>query len=419
MDDYNKIAIELGQRARAASRELALATTESKNRSLQLLIDLLHKQQTPILAANQTDVERGKATGLSAAMLDRLILTPSRLQAIQQSLHDVITLNDPIGEVISESTRPNGLNVRKVRVPLGVIFFIYESRPNVTVDAAALAIKSGNAIILRGGKEASASNAALYLLIRDALQQTGLPLDAVQLVTQSDRQLVTALLKQSKYIDVAIPRGGEGLIRTVAEEATMPVLKHYQGICHLYVDQHADLQMALQILLNGKCQRPGVCNAVESLLVHESIAVPFFKLAGPTLAQAGVEVRGCPRTCELVSEAKQATEQDYDTEYLALILSCKVVRDLDEAIVHIHRHSSGHSEAIITSDADAARRFTQKIDSAAVLVNASTRFHDGYELGLGGEIGISTDKFHARGPCGLVELTSYKYVITGSGHVRP
>ena len=251
------------------------------------------------------------------------------------------------------------------------------------------------------------------------LQQAGLPLDAVQLVTQPDRQLVTALLKQSKYIDVAIPRGGEGLIRTVAEEATMPVLKHYQGICHLYVDQQADLQMALQILLNGKCQRPGVCNALESLLVHEAVAAPFFKLAGPALAQAGVEVRGCPRTCELVPEAKQATEQDYHTEYLALILSSKVVKNFDEAIAHIQQHSSGHSEAIITNDSETARRFTQQIDSAAVLVNASTRFHDGYELGLGGEIGISTDKFHARGPCGLVELTSYKYVITGSGHVRP
>lgn len=419
MDDYNKIAVDLGQRARTASRELALATTQAKNHCLQLLIELLQKQQAPILNANQTDVERGKASGLSAAMLDRLTLTPARLQAIQQSLHDVITLNDPIGDVISQSTRPNGLDVRKVRVPLGVIFFIYESRPNVTIDAAALAIKSGNGIILRGGKEASASNAALYSLIRDALQQAGLPSDAVQLVTEPDRQLVTALLKQSKFIDVAIPRGGEGLIRIVAEEATMPVLKHYQGICHLYVDQQADLQMALQILLNGKCQRPGVCNALESLLVHETVAAPFFKLASPALAQAGVEVRGCPRTCELVPEAKQATEQDYHTEYLALILSSKVVKDFDDAITHIQQHSSGHSEAIITNDSDAARRFTQQIDSAAVLVNASTRFHDGYELGLGGEIGISTDKFHARGPCGLVELSSYKYVITGSGHVRP
>jgi glutamate-5-semialdehyde dehydrogenase len=419
MDDYLGNAVQIGQRARTASRELALASTASKDRCLQLLIDLLQKQQAPILAANHSDVERGKASSLSAAMLDRLTLTPARLQTIQQSLHDVIALNDPIGEVISQSTRPNGLDVRKVRVPLGVIFFIYESRPNVTIDAAALAIKSGNAIILRGGKEASASNTALYSLIRDALQQASLPLDAVQLVTQPDRQLVTALLKQSKYIDVAIPRGGEGLIRTVAEEATMPVLKHYQGICHLYVDQHADLQMALQILLNGKCQRPGVCNALESLLVHQAVASPFFKLAVPALAQAGVEVRGCQSTCELIPEAKPATEQDYHTEYLALMLSSKVVKNFDEAIAHIQQHSSGHSEAIITNDSEAARRFTQQIDSAAVLVNASTRFHDGYELGLGGEIGISTDKFHARGPCGLVELTSYKYVITGSGHVRP
>lgn len=419
MDDFTAIAESTGQHARIASRELALANRLVKDNWLKLLIQLLQTSQSQILAENQQDVERGRSTGLSSAMLDRLTLTPARLHAMQQSLLDILNLADPIGEIITHSKRPNGLEVSKVRVPLGVIFFIYESRPNVTIDAAALAIKSGNAIILRGGKDALASNSILHNLIRQSLVSAHLPVDSVQLVTQPDRELVTALLKQSRYIDVAIPRGGEGLIRTVAEQATMPVLKHYQGICHLYVDESADLAMALNILLNGKCQRPGVCNALESLLVHEAVAVAFFQAAGPALQQAGVEVRGCPRTCELLSWAKPAANQDYHTEYLALILSCKVVKSFEQAVEHIQQHSSGHSDAIVTTDEGTAKQFTQQIDSAAVLVNASTRFHDGYELGLGGEIGISTDKFHARGPCGLVELTSYKYVITGSGHIRP
>ncbi|HQR43928.1 MAG TPA: glutamate-5-semialdehyde dehydrogenase, partial [Gemmatales bacterium] len=321
-------------------------------------------------------------------------------------------------EVISTTTRPNGLLVQKIRVPLGVLFFIYESRPNVTIDAAALAIKSGNAIILRGGKEAAHSNAALMECITLACRDAGLPEHAVQLVTDPDRTIVTRLLKEEKHIDLVIPRGGEGLIRTVVAESHVPVLKHYQGICHLYVDRQADPHIAVDILINGKCQRPGVCNALETLLVHDGIAPDFFSLAAPALAEHQVEVRGCPRTLQLLPKARLATDMDYATEYLALILSCKVVRNIDEAITHIQRYSSGHSEAIITNNEATAKRFTSEIDSAALFVNASTRFHDGYELGLGAEIGISTDKMHARGPCGLVELTSYKYVIVGSGHVR-
>jgi glutamate-5-semialdehyde dehydrogenase len=419
MDDHHTIAAEYGQRAKLASRHLSLVDRATKDCWLQTLITLLSQYEGTLLAANQNDIERAKASGLSPAMIDRLALNPARLQAIRQSLLDVIALPDPIGEVITQSNRPNGLLMQKIRVPLGVILFIYESRPNVTIDAAALAIKSGNAIILRGGKEASASNQALHAFIAAALQTVGLPQDAVQLVTQTDRQLVTALLQQEKTIDLVIPRGGEGLIRAVAEEARMPVLKHYQGICHLYVDAEADLEMAVNILINGKCQRPGVCNALESLLVHDSVAQRFYQLAGPALAQHQVEVRGCPRTCDLLPQAKPATPEDYHTEYLALVLSSKVVGSYQQAVAHIQEHSSGHSETIITTNAATAKRFTEEIDSAAVFVNASTRFHDGYELGLGCEIGISTDKFHARGPCGLVELTSYKYVITGSGHIRP
>ena len=335
---------------------------------------------------------------------------------MRQSLHDVIQLNDPIGEVISSTTRPNGLTVQKLRVPLGVLFFIYESRPNVTIDAAALAIKSGNAIILRGGKEAIHSNQALCTASPRPASPPACPNMPCNWLPILIVPLVTALLKEKDHIDLVIPRGGEGLFAP-SWRIHIPVLKHYQGICHLYVDRDADLEMAVRILINGKCQRPGVCNALECLLVHEAVAEAFFRLAAPQLISHGVEVRGCPRTRELMPEAKSATDTDYATEYLALILSCKVVALRRSRSSH-PGYSSGHSEAIITKNAATAKRFTREIDSAALFVNASTRFHDGYELGLGAEIGISTDKMHARGPCGLVELTSYKYVIVGSGHVR-
>ena len=331
---------------------------------------------------------------------------------------DVAALPDPIGEIRGSTIRPNGLVVHKVGVPLGVILFIYESRPNVTLDAAALCVKSGNAVILRGGKEAIHSNTAIYRVLQDSLTKAGLPMDAVQLVTTTDRAAVGHLLKLNEYIDLAIPRGGESLIRRVAAEATMPVLKHYTGNCHVYVEKSADHDMAERIILNAKCQRPGVCNAAESLLIDAAIADTFLPRVAAALQEKGVELRGCSVTCRLVPGAKPATEDDYAAEYLELIMSVKVVAGLDEAIAHIERYGSHHTDAIVTNDLTAARRFTAEVDSAAVLVNASTRFNDGHELGLGAEIGISTDKFHARGPCGLLELTSYKYVILGSGQVR-
>jgi glutamate-5-semialdehyde dehydrogenase len=334
------------------------------------------------------------------------------------ALREVALLPDPIGETIESTVRPNGLRVSRVRVPLGVVFFIFESRPNVTIDAASLCVKSGNAVILRGGKEALHSNLALHRIIRDTLQETGLPEHAVQLVDTTERDVVGELLKLGDKIDVTIPRGGKSLIQRVASEATMPVIKHFDGICHVYVDQSADFEMALEILENSKCQRPGVCNAAECLLVHSAIADQFLPKAATMLKGAGVAVRGCEGTQRLIPWATAATDEDYRTEYLDLILSCRVVDKIDDAIEHIDRYGSHHTETIITNDLSAADRFLLEVDSAGVMVNASTRFNDGGELGLGAEIGISTDKFHARGPCGLRELTSYKWIVRGSGQIR-
>ena len=325
---------------------------------------------------------------------------------------------DPIGEMIDSSVRPNGLRVSRVRVPLGVVFFIYESRPNVTIDAASICLKSGNAVILRGGKEALHSNLALHRILRDALVETGLPEHAVQLVQSTEREIVGELLKRGDRIDVTIPRGGKSLIERVVNEATMPVIKHFDGVCHVVVDESADVEMALSILKNSKCQRPGVCNAAECLLVHAGIAETFLPKAAAMLRAEKVEMRGCERTCRLVPAAKPATDADFRTEYLDLILSVKVVDDLSAAIDHIDEYGSHHTETIVTNDLSSATRFTSEVDSAGVLVNASTRFNDGGEFGLGAEIGISTDKFHARGPCGLRELTSYKWVAYGTGQIR-
>jgi glutamate-5-semialdehyde dehydrogenase len=330
----------------------------------------------------------------------------------------VAALPDPVGEVREGGRRPNGLEVRKVGVPLGVVFFIYESRPNVTVDAAGLCVKSGNAVILRGGKEAIHSNTALHLVLAAELAASGLPADAVQLVPTTDREAVGHLLRLGDKIDLAIPRGGESLIRRVAREATMPVLKHYDGNCHVYLDKAADPDMAERIVVNAKCQRPGVCNAAESLLVHAAVADTLLPRVAAALHAKGVELRGCEETRKRVPTAKPATEADHRAEFLDLVMSVKVVPDLDAAIRHINAYGSKHTDAIVTADLAAARRFTERVDSAAVVVNASTRFNDGFELGLGAEIGISTDKFHARGPCGLRELTTYKYVVTGDGQVR-
>ncbi|MCI0681119.1 MAG: glutamate-5-semialdehyde dehydrogenase [Gemmataceae bacterium] len=409
---------DLGRRARAASRILATALGERKNRWLAHAAQALETRAAEIVTANRQDLAAAEQHQLNAAQADRLRLTPERIGAAAAGLRAIAALPDPVGKVLDSNVRPNGLQVLKIGVPLGVIFFIYESRPNVTIDAAGLCVKSGNAVILRGGKEALGSNTALHAILQDSLRACELPADAVQLVTTADREAVGELLKLNQWIDLAIPRGGEGLIRRVAGEATMPVLKHYQGNCHVVVDRAADLEMAERILVNAKCQRPGVCNAAESLLVHRDVAAAFLPKAAATLRANGVELRGCPETCRLVPDARQATEADHAAEFLDLIISVKVVRDLDDAIEHITRYGSQHTETIVTNDLATAQRFTAAVDSSAVLVNASTRFNDGYEFGLGAEIGISTDKFHARGPCGLHELCSYKYVVWGNGQIR-
>lgn len=411
-------ALDLARRAKVASRVLAPAIGQAKNRWLHLAAEALIERTPEVVAANAGDVAAATDAKLTAANIDRLRLTPERIRAAAHGLREIAALPDPIGRVIDSNVRPNGLHVNKVSVPLGVIFFIYESRPNVTIDAAGLCVKSGNAIILRGGKEALASNTILHAILQDALRTAGLPADAVQLVNSTDREIVGQLLKQDRYIDLAIPRGGESLIRRVADEATMPVLKHYMGNCHVYVDASADLAMAEAIVVNGKCQRPGVCNATESLLVHADIAGTFLPRVAEALTAKGVELRGCAITQQHVPTAKTASDADFAAEFLDLILSIRVVQSIDEAIDHITQFGSSHTETIVTRDLSAARKFTTEVDSAAVLVNASTRFNDGFEFGLGAEIGISTDKFHARGPCGLQELCSYKYVVFGDGQVK-
>ncbi len=418
MSSWTAYARQLAERARSASRKLATVTGAQKTRWLHRTAELLQDRSAELLRENERDIAMAPEYGLTAAAIDRLRLTSTRLSDIAAALHDVALLPDPVGETIESTVRPNGLRVSRVRVPLGVVFFIYESRPNVTVDAASLCVKSGNAVILRGGKEALHSNLALYRVIREALIETGLPEHAVQLVETTERDVVGELLKLRGQIDVTIPRGGKSLIERVAAEATMPVIKHFDGICHVYVDESADVEMALRVLQNSKCQRPGVCNAAECVLVHAGVAATFLPRMAQMLQAETVELRGCERTQQIIPWASRATEQDYRTEYLDLILSAKVVDDLDGAIDHIERHGSHHTETIVTNDYAAANRFTAEVDSAAVLVNASTRFNDGGEFGLGAEIGISTDKFHARGPCGLRELTSYKWVAYGTGQIR-
>jgi glutamate-5-semialdehyde dehydrogenase len=409
---------DLARRARAAAKTLATATGGQKNDWLTSVATALVDRSEFLLDANELDVKAATTDGLSRAQIDRLRLDRERLRACAAGLHEVAALPEPIGRVLDSSVRPNGLQVQKVGVPLGVILFIYESRPNVTVDAAGLCVKSGNAVILRGGKEAIHSNRAIHAILQDCLEANELPRAAVQLVNTTDRAAVGHLLQLGDLIDLAIPRGGEELIRRVAQEARMPVLKHYKGVCHVYVDRAADIGMAERIVVNAKCQRPGVCNAAECLLVHQDVAAAFLPRLASALQSRGVELRGCQQTCRLVPDAKPATDADYATEYLDLIMSVKVVSSLEAALEHIARYGSQHTETIVTHDLAAARRFTAAADSAAVLVNASTRFHDGHEFGLGAEIGISTDKFHARGPCGLLELTSYKYVVHGDGQTR-
>ncbi len=416
--DLRKYCLETAERARRASTQLARLGGDVKNAWLKRAAELLRSGQSVLAEANALDLAAAGQFGLTAAEIDRLRLMPGAVQSMAVGLEEIAALPEPIGEVIESSVRPNGLEVLKVRVPLGVVFFIYESRPNVTADAAAICVKSGNAVILRGGKEAVHSNRAIVALLEQAGDEVGLPEGAVQLVNTTDRDAVGHFLELSDYIDVAIPRGGEGLIRRVAAEARMPVIKHFTGNCHVYVDRAADLDMAERITVNAKCQRMGVCNAAESLVVHRDVAATFLPRISQALAQRNVELRGDGRTRALVPQAKPASEEDFAAEYLGPILSVKIVDSLEEAIEHINRYGSRHTDAIVTADLNAARLFATAVDSAAVIVNASTRFNDGGQFGLGAEIGISTDKFHARGPCGVKELTSYKYVVYGSGQVR-
>ncbi|MEM8865828.1 MAG: glutamate-5-semialdehyde dehydrogenase [Planctomycetota bacterium] len=416
--DLASYCTEVAQRAKAASRLLATLSGETKIAWLQRSAELLRANQERLNQANAEDLAAAPGYGLTDAQVDRLRLTPDRVEGIAAGLEQVAQLPDPIGAVKSSTVRPNGLRIDKVCVPLGVVFFIYESRPNVTADAAAICVKAGNAVILRGGKEAIHSSQAIVALLAEAAQEVGLPADAVQLVATTDRDAVGHFLAKDDLIDVTIPRGGEGLIRRVAAEAKMPVIKHFDGNCHVYLDAAADADQAVAITVNSKCHRLGVCNAAESLVIHADAAAELLPRVASELTANGIELRGDARACELCPDAKPADDADYGAEYLGPVMSVAVVGSLDEAIEHINRFSSGHTEAIVTTDLDAANRFAAGVDSSAVMINASTRFNDGGEFGLGAEIGISTDKFHARGPCGIEELTSYKYVVNGTGQVR-
>ncbi|BBL72731.1 gamma-glutamyl phosphate reductase [Methylogaea oryzae] len=409
---------QLGERAVAAGRAMSRAETAKKNAALNAIAAGLLGQSEAIRAANAKDLEAGRAAGLDAAMLDRLELTPARIQAMADGVKEIVALPDPVGAITDMAYRPSGIQVGKMRVPLGVIGIIYESRPNVTVDAAALCLKSGNACILRGGSESIHSNQAIAAVVRAGLEQAGLPADAVLVVETTDRAAVGELITLEGYVDVIIPRGGKGLIERIAKDARIPVIKHLDGNCHVYVDDHADMDKAIAVAVNAKCHRYGVCNAMETLLVHRRIAPMLLPQLAEKYREKGVELRGCPQTCAIVEGCLAAGEEDWDTEYLAPILAVKVVQDLDEAMDHIHRHSSRHTESIVTEDYSRARRFLREVDSSSVMVNASTRFADGFEYGLGAEIGISTDKLHARGPVGLEGLTTQKFVVLGDGHIR-
>ena len=409
---------QLGQGARAASRMMAKADTGTKNRALLTIAAAIRREKEALLAANRADMEAARAAGLDAAMLDRLALTEKSIATMAEGLEQIASLPDPIGEISDLKYRPSGIQVGKMRVPLGVIGIIYEARPNVTVDAAGLCLKSGNAAILRGGSEAIHCNRALAALVHEGLEAAGLPKGAVQVVETIDRAAVGELITMKEYVDVIVPRGGKGLIERISNEARIPVIKHLDGNCHIYVDDEADLGKALRILENSKTQRLGTCNTAESLLVARPVAAEMLPQLADMLTALGVEIRGCAETLALVPQARTATDEDYYTEYLAAIISVKVVTGLDDAIEHINKYSSQHTESIVTENYTKARRFLREVDSSSVMVNASTRFADGFEYGLGAEIGISTDKLHARGPVGLEGLTSMKYIVLGDGQVR-
>jgi len=409
---------QLGQEARQASRAMAKADTQTKNQALLFIAAAIQREAQALLAANQQDIAAAKANGMDDAMLDRLTLTEKSIANMAEGLTQIASLPDPIGEMSDFKYRPSGIQIGKMRVPLGVIGIIYEARPNVTIDAAGLCIKSGNACILRGGSEAIHCNQALAKLVHEGLAKAGLPENAVLVVETTDRAAVGELITMKAFVDVIVPRGGKGLIERISNEARIPVIKHLDGNCHVYVDDDADLQKAVRILENAKTQRLGTCNTAESLLVARSIAHTALPLLAEMLVSKGIEIRGCEETCAIVKEAIPATEEDFYTEYLDAIISSKVVAGIDEAIAHINQHSSQHTEAIITENYTKAHQFLREVDSSSVMVNASTRFADGFEYGLGAEIGISTDKLHARGPVGLEGLTSLKYVVFGNGEVR-
>ena len=418
IDDVAAYMRDLGQRARAASRMLARAETAAKNQALCAIADDIDRRRSALTTANYRDLQAGAAKGLDQALLDRLELTKARIDAMIEGLRQITALPDPVGAITDLSYRPSGIQVGRMRVPLGVVGIIYESRPNVTADAAALCLKSGNATVLRGGSEAFLSNQAIAESIRRGLESAGLPADAVQVVATRDRAAVGTMIAMPEYVDVIIPRGGKGLIERISKEARVPVIKHLDGICHVYVDDAADPEKAFDVALNAKTQRYGTCNTMETLLVAKGIAEAVLPGLGAAYREKGVELRGCPRTREILPYALAATEEDWATEYLAPILSVRVVADLDAALEHIALHGSQHTDSIITENYSRARRFLREVDSSSVMVNASTRFADGFEYGLGAEIGISTDKFHARGPVGLEGLTSIKFVVLGDGEIR-
>jgi glutamate-5-semialdehyde dehydrogenase len=417
-DRITELVLRIVERAQSAARQLAKLPSGPKNDALRRMAATLEAEAAALTTLNARDVERARDNGLSSAMIDRLRLTPKRISDMARGLREIAALADPIGEVTHLWRRPNGLEIGMMRVPLGVIAFIYESRPNVTADAAGLCLKSGNAVILRGGSEAIESNLALSELLSNAAVEAGMPDNALQMIPTTDRRAIFELLQMEKYVDLVVGRGGEEFIRTVVEHSRIPVIKHDRGLCHTYIDNEADLAMAAKVAFNAKVQRPSVCNAMETLLVHRDVAPSFLPPFCEQLKAAGVEVRGCPETVGIVSWAIAAKDEDWDTEYLDLILSIRVVDSLDDALAHIVQHSSKLSESIITTNYQKARRFLHEVDSAAVFVNASTRFTDGYEFGFGAELGISTQKLHARGPMGLESLTSLKYIVYGDGQVR-
>ena len=417
--EIKNVILEMGARARAAAHALTILSADKKNEILRAMAASMREQEGNILEANAQDISAGEANGLNAAMLDRLRLNHDRIEAIATGIEEVAALADPVGEVLTQWTRPNDVHFEQVRVPIGVIGIIYESRPNVTSDAAVLCLKSGNATILRGGSEAIHSNKAIAAALQSGGEKAGLPANAIQLIPFTDRESVSVMASMDQWLDVIIPRGGKGLIETVVSLARMPVIKHYDGICHTYIDKHAEMEMAVAIADDAKTHKPGVCNALETLLVHRDVAADFLPQIAKVYKSKGVEIRGDESVVEILgSDALAATEEDWDTEYLDLIISIKVVDSMAEAVDHINTHSSRHSDCIVTSDGDRAQLFMTQVDSACVFHNVSTRFSDGGEFGFGAEIGISTDKLHARGPMALRELTSYQYRISGDGQIR-